>query len=73
MTMKNYNILFLRGYRHISDERYCEVKGLDPSLAGTPEINNDFIKESKENEELVKRKLAEAGLLHGENDDNKEL
>lgn len=71
--MKNYNILYLKGHRHISDEKYCEVKGLDPSLAGTPEINNEFIKENEGNKEIVHKKLAEHGLLYGDNNDCKEL
>jgi len=47
---KNYNIFALRGDPHTSDTDVCEQLGLDPSLAGTPAINEAAIqKMQKEN------------------------
>lgn len=71
--MVNYNILYLKGHRHITDAKYCEVKGLSPELAGTPEINNEFIRENDNNKEIVEMALAQAGLLNGETNGKEEL
>jgi len=47
---KNYNIFALRGDTEMSDADVCETLGLDPRLAGTPEINEAAIKKMhKEN------------------------
>jgi len=49
-TYKNHNIFALRGDTEMSDADVCETLGLDPRLAGTPEINEAAIKKMhKEN------------------------
>ena len=65
---KNYNHLFLCGDLHINDERYCEMMGLDPSLAGTPEINNKFLESNPDNKAFLNKRLASHGLLKGDED-----
>lgn len=43
MTYRNYNIFALQGDGETSDADVCETLGLDPSLAGTPAINEAAI------------------------------
>jgi hypothetical protein len=45
MSYKNYNIFALRGDTETSDADICDQLGLDPSLAGTPAINEAAIKQ----------------------------
>jgi hypothetical protein len=42
--MKNYNLFALQGDTQTNDYDVCETLGLDPKLAGTPEINEAAIK-----------------------------
>ena len=42
--MKNYNIFALQGDMETSDAEVCETLGIDPTLAGTPAINEAAIK-----------------------------
>lgn len=42
-TYTNYNIFALQGDNQVSDADVCETLGLDPSLAGTPAINEAAI------------------------------
>ena len=67
--MKNHNIQYLRGNRHIDDKRYQELmaeEGVeipDEDLY-TPRVNQAFIKEEPEwRAGYVLKKLAENGLL----------
>ena len=39
MAKKNYNYIAAAGKLDVSDEEICADLGLDPALAGTPEIN----------------------------------
>jgi len=41
---KNYNIFALRGDKETPDVDVCANLGLDPKLAGTPEINEAAIR-----------------------------
>lgn len=41
---KNYNMFALQGDMETSDMDVCETLGLNPALAGTPEINEAAIK-----------------------------
>jgi len=43
MNYQNYNIFALKGDSETSDMDVCEQLGLDPSLAGTPAINEAAI------------------------------
>lgn len=43
MTYQNHNIFALQGDSDVSDAEVCEMLGLDPSLAGTPAINEAAI------------------------------
>lgn len=54
---KNYNHLFLSGHIHIDDERYCEMMELDPSLAGTREINNTYLANNPTRKLAIEKKL----------------
>jgi hypothetical protein len=45
MSYKNYNIFALKGDTEVSDADVCEQLGLDPSLAGTPAINEAAIQQ----------------------------
>ena len=65
MTNVNYNIAALRGLP-IDDKKYCEIEGLDESLAHTPEILIHFFEKegrTNENERLVRELLAKKGQL----------
>jgi hypothetical protein len=42
--MKHYNIFALRGDTMTTDQDVCDTMGLDPRLAGSPEINEAAIK-----------------------------
>lgn len=44
MTYKNYNIFALQGDTETNDLEVCEMLGLDPKLAGTPELNEAAIR-----------------------------
>ena len=46
----------------MSDQRYCELTGVDPKLAGTPEINREYIKNNEKGLELLNKRLADHGL-----------
>lgn len=59
----NYNHLYLCGDLHITDDRYCEMMGLELTLAGTPEINNKFLEENPKHAAFLNKKYAERGLL----------
>ena len=67
--MKNYNIQYLKGNRHIDDKRYQELMAeegveIPDEYLNTPEINKSFIDEDPEwRTTFVRRKLAENGLL----------
>ena len=61
--MKNYNHLYLNGDLHITDDVYCEMVGIDPSLAGTKEINNKFLEENPTHKTFIEKKYATKGLL----------
>lgn len=70
--MQNHNIRYLQGDRHINDLRYCELTGIDPAFAGTPEVNRVFIAQNPEkNSQLVARKLAEHGIGEPYGEDTK--
>jgi len=48
--MRNYNIFALRGDDAVTDYEVCDALGLDPRLAGTPQLNEAAIsKMQKEN------------------------
>jgi len=50
--MKHYNLFALQGDTDTTDEDVCSTLGLDPSLAGTPKINDAAIaKMERENYE----------------------
>lgn len=40
---RNYNIFALRGDTETSDADVCQTLGLDPELAGTPQLNEAAI------------------------------
>ena len=61
--MDNYNHLFLSGDKVWTDEKYCKDQGLDPSLAGTKEINNKFIEENPDRQAYLTKLYANSGLL----------
>jgi hypothetical protein len=42
--MQNYNIFALQGDTETTDFDVCQTLGLDPKLAGTPDINEAAIK-----------------------------
>jgi len=44
MTYRNFNLFALQGDTETSDADVCATLGLDPKLAGTPDINNAAIK-----------------------------
>lgn len=48
MAYENYNIFALQGDKTTSDAEVCERLGLDPTLAGTPQINNAAIEKMYE-------------------------
>ena len=61
----NYNIAALRGMP-IDDARYCEIEGLDPSLANTPKLIDHFVstqEDPKEAQKYINILLARNGLL----------
>ena len=41
-SSRNYNIIALRG-GSVSDQEYVETFGLDPALAGSPELNTAML------------------------------
>lgn len=61
--MQNYNHVWLSGQRFVDDNQYCKVMGLDPTLANTREINNHYLEQAPENEEILSKLLASNGLL----------
>lgn len=42
--MKHYNLFNLRGDPSVTDEDVCDTLGLNPKLAGTPQINEEAIR-----------------------------
>lgn len=66
--MKNYNIQYLRGNRHIDDKRYQEMMAVhgvfipDEAL-NTPAVLEEYLKENPDKTDYIQRKLAENGLL----------
>ena len=63
--MVNYNIHFLKGQTHITDEVYAKETGLPLHYAGTPKINCKY----EGTEEELRKYYANAGILVDEDDE----
>ena len=59
--MDNYNHLYLSGDKVWTDNKYCQEMGLDPSLAGTPEINKQYIEKNPDKRAHLERLFATHG------------
>lgn len=58
--MKNFNLAALMGSEDFTDEDYIEQFGLDPALAGKPEINDAILTQVEQNN--IKHYMTNEGL-----------
>ena len=75
---QNYNIIYLSGHKHVTDEVYQQIIKEDYGVEipmdslHTPRINDYYLQLKEDNLQFFQKKLAENGLLNEVNN-GKEL